>query len=94
MSERSYEGPVVFADDGVHYPVGEDGHADTSRPLRWVGGGVYRDAEDGEPSHFDAHHLQHVDLDFGEGEAIELEPGEADAVRDFLAQHRAEGGDS
>lgn len=61
---ETYEGPVVFV-AGVHYPVGEDGHAELSRPLRWVEGGSYRDAEDGEPMHNDVHH----------GSVATLEPG-------------------
>lgn len=56
---KLYEGPVVFV-DGVHYPVGKDDHADTSRPLRWTPDG-YRDAEPGEPLHNDVHHVQFSD---------------------------------
>jgi hypothetical protein len=51
--DETYDGPVAFV-DGVHYPVGEDGHADESRPLRHVEGATYRGAEDGEALHNDA----------------------------------------
>ncbi len=50
-----YDGPVGFGSDGVHYPAGDDGHLDTSRPLRWVEGATYRDAEEGEPLHNEVH---------------------------------------
>jgi hypothetical protein len=46
----SYEGDVGFGSDGVHYPLDEDGHLDTSRPLRFEDG-AYRDATEGEPTH-------------------------------------------
>jgi hypothetical protein len=60
MSE--YTGPVVFS-EGEHFPVGDDGHPDTSRPLRWVDGDTYRDAEAGEPLHNDVHMVKAVDID-------------------------------
>lgn len=54
---------VVFV-EGVHYPVGKDGHADLSKPLRWEDGS-YRPAVDGEPTHNEV---------FGSGD-MELKPG-------------------
>ena len=57
------DAPVVFR-DGVHYAVGEDGHADLSRPLRWENG-AYRDAVDGEPLHNDVNHGSDLDLEVG-----------------------------
>ncbi len=68
-----YDGTVVFV-DGVHYPAtvieeveGEDPrvHADLTRPLRWVEGSTYRDAEEGEPLHNDAHHEADAELEPG-----------------------------
>jgi len=50
-----YDGPVVFT-DGVHYPANEDGTPDTARPLRFVGGALYRDAVAEDPPHNDIHH--------------------------------------
>jgi hypothetical protein len=63
---KSYKGDVVFV-DGVHYPVGKDGHADLSRPLRWEDDG-YRDAEKDEPLHNDVNHVRDAELEVG-GEA-------------------------
>jgi hypothetical protein len=61
-----YKGPVGFGHDGVHYPVGDDGHLDMSRPLRWIDGdGGYRDAEKGDPLHNDAYHAGDADLEVG-----------------------------
>lgn len=60
---KAYKGDVVFV-EGVHYPVGGDGHADLSRPLRWEDGS-YRDAEDGEPLHNDVNHQREVELEMG-----------------------------
>jgi hypothetical protein len=64
MAGKSYDGPVGFGSDGVHYPLDGDGQLDTSRPLRWEDG-AYRDAKDGEQLHNDVHHQN----------AVELEPG-------------------
>lgn len=50
-----YDGPVGFGSDGVHYPVDDDGHLDTTRPLRVDETGGYRDAEDGEATHNETH---------------------------------------
>lgn len=58
-----YKGDVVFV-EGVHYPVGKDGHADMARPLRWDKDG-YRDAEKDEPLHNDTHHTGDLDLQVG-----------------------------
>lgn len=61
---------VVFA-EGVHYPVGEDGHADLSRPLRRTDDNTdWRPAEEGEPLHNDVHHQS----------SVELEPGSEDEL--------------
>lgn len=101
-----YKGPVVFAhphaDDqpavnelgdqnqGCHYPVGEDGHADFSRPLFWdAEAGHYRDKTDEDPSHMDAYHRNHVELDLG-GETVRVPDDEAAAVKEFLASRRAD----
>jgi hypothetical protein len=59
----NYDGPVGFGADGIHYPLDADGHLDTSRPLRWVEGGTYRDATDGEPLHNDTHHQRFAAVD-------------------------------
>lgn len=59
----SYEGPVVFV-EGVHYAVGEDGHADKDKPLRWDDGG-YRDAEPGEGFHNDLVESRALELEIG-----------------------------
>ena len=67
MAEKRqrYEGPVVFV-EGVHYPVGEDGHADLSRGgLRLADDCGWQFASDDAPLHNDVHHLQHVELDVG-----------------------------
>ncbi len=59
-----YKGEVGFV-DGVHYPVKDD-HVDLSRPLRRdEDSDAYRDAEDGETLHNDAHHAADLDLDAG-----------------------------
>jgi hypothetical protein len=42
--------PVVFV-EGVHYPVGKDGHPDLTQPLRADAENGYRPAEDGDPLH-------------------------------------------
>lgn len=93
-----YKGPVVFvhphdehgwleADgtQGVHYPVGDDGHADMGRPLFWdAEAGSYRDKTDGDPSHHEAYHLNHVEFEFpGEG-PITVSETEAAAVKRLL----------
>lgn len=84
---KTYDGPVAFV-DGVHYPVGDDGHADTSRPLRWVEGTTYRDADDGEPLHNEVHQINGVEVTFPDDEAIVVSPEEADAVKELLVQRR------
>jgi hypothetical protein len=63
MTSKLYKGDVVFV-DGVHYPVGDDGHADTTRPLRWTADG-YRDAEEGEPLHNETFHATELELPVG-----------------------------
>lgn len=63
----SKEMAVVFV-EGVHYAVGDDGHADKSQPLRWTPDG-YRPAGDGEPTHNET---------YGSG-LVDLEPGSEDA---------------
>lgn len=70
----TYAGPVGFGSDGVHYPLDDEGHLDTSRPLRWVEGGTYRDADEGEPSHADAH--QANDVVVHPGQTVAAAPGE------------------
>jgi hypothetical protein len=46
-----YKGDVVFV-EGVHYAVGDDGHANKDKPLRWEDDG-YRDAKPDEGFHND-----------------------------------------
>jgi hypothetical protein len=64
MADKSYDGPVGFGCDGIHYPLDGDGQLDTSRPLRWEDG-AYRDATDGEQLHNAVHHQNAVDLEVG-----------------------------
>lgn len=88
-----HDGPVVFV-EGVHYPVDNDGHADKTRPLRWVEGSTYRPEEADEPLHNDVHHQQEVVIvPHGDeaDEAITLSPSEAEAVRRLLAELRGGG---
>jgi hypothetical protein len=63
MADETYDGLVGFGDDGVHYPLDDDGELDTSRPLRWVEGSTYRDATGDEPLHNDVHHKQFAGVD-------------------------------
>jgi hypothetical protein len=58
-----YTGKVVFV-DGVHYPATKDGHANLDRPLR-AEGDTYRDAEDGDPLHNEANHVNDLELNPG-----------------------------
>lgn len=97
----TYKGPVVFVhphdDNGVvvgdgaqgcHYPVDEDGHADMSRPLFWdADKAAYRDKTDTDPTHFDAYHQNHVELQIG-GETIGVSDEDAEAVKKFLADRK------
>lgn len=66
MTSRTdlYTGQVVFV-AGVHYPVGDDGHAILKRGLRVNEDGSYRYANAGEPLHNDAHHLRDTELEPG-----------------------------
>ncbi len=92
----SYKGPTVFVHpdgsgtQGVHYPVGEDGHADLSRPLFWDNGkGQYRDKEDGDPSHFEAYHVDHTDIiPEGGGDSVTVTDEEMAAVQKVLDEIR------
>lgn len=59
----TYNGPIGFGSDGVHYPLDDEGHLDTSRPLRSEPDGTYRDAEEGEPLHNDVHHVRTAIVD-------------------------------
>jgi hypothetical protein len=63
---ETYDGPVVFHSDGVHYVADDEGHPDLTKPLRWVEGSTYRPAEDDEPLHNDVHQAQVVELPVGE----------------------------
>jgi hypothetical protein len=74
LSDR-YHGPVVFV-AGVHYPVGDDGHADLSRPLRVADeDGGWRDAQMGEPLHNDrCWTFFPLEKDRGEGSPPGLDP--------------------
>lgn len=58
----TYDGAVGFGSDGIHYPD-EDGNLDTTRPLRWVEGTTYRDADDGDELHNDTHHARIASVD-------------------------------
>lgn len=97
MSDKTYDGPVVFV-DGVHYPAtnvedhedGERTHADLDRPLRWVEGTTYRYAEDDEPLHGDVHHLNNLEIVFPDDSQITVSPDEAEDVKQFLAERRGE----
>jgi hypothetical protein len=64
MTEDRYDGPVVFS-EGVHYPVGEDGHPVLDQPLRVTPDGGWRPAKKNEPLHNEVHHLQELALDPG-----------------------------
>lgn len=63
-----YDGPVVFAADGSHYPVkhnrdGSDAGPDYAHRLLWNSEqGAYLYARLGEPTHLSLYHAQHVDL--------------------------------
>jgi hypothetical protein len=63
MERKRYEGDVVFV-SGVHYPVGEDGHADLARPLRRADDG-WRSAGDEEPLHNDVNHQSDLEFEVG-----------------------------
>lgn len=63
---ETYDGPVVFHSDGVHYVADDEGHPDLERPLRWVEGTTYRPAEEGDALHNDVHQQQDVELPVGE----------------------------
>jgi hypothetical protein len=64
MPPKPYDGLVVFV-QGVHYPATEDGGYDLTRPLRWDGEGGYRDADEDDPLHNDAHHATDTELEVG-----------------------------
>lgn len=88
----TYDGAVVFR-EGIHYAVGDEGHADLERPLCWVEGTTYRPMTDADGLHADLYHERHVDLNLNTGGAddvIELDAGEADAVKAFLAERRGQ----
>lgn len=51
-----YTGPVVFS-EGVHYQATDEGHPDTTRPLRWIEGTTFRAASVDDPLHNDVHHI-------------------------------------
>ena len=61
---KRFEGPVVFV-EGVHYPVGKDGHADLKQGLRLADDGGWRFADDDEPLHNEVHHENNVELEIG-----------------------------
>lgn len=87
----TYEGAVAFGSDGVHYPATDDGHHDTDRPLFYdAEAGGYRDKADDDPSHFEAYHQNHADLEFEDGSTISVTEAEAEAIKEKLAEMRGE----
>ncbi len=85
--------PVGDGSQGVHYPVGDDGGPDFTRPLFWdAEAASYRDKTDADPSHFEAYHQNHVDIiPEGGGEPITVTDEEADAIRKMLEERRKAG---
>ena len=66
---RKYEGDVVFASDGVHYPIlfvdGVEQGPDYSQPLRFNADGngwFFFHARPEDPTHFHKYHQGHVDI--------------------------------
>ena len=61
---------VIFASDGVHYPLlfdenGEEQGPDRSQPLRFNADGngwFYYHAREDDPTHFHTYHVGHVDV--------------------------------
>lgn len=94
-----YKGPVAFVHppgtagtEGVHYPVGDDDHPDLSRPLFWDGDAQsYRDKTNDDPSHFEAYHVDHVDLvpETG-GEPVPVTDEEMAVVQKVLDEMRSQ----
>ena len=85
-----FKGPVVFGSDGVHYPATDDG-PDLTRPLFFdadIDG--YRDRKDTDPGHFDAYHVNHLELQFADESVIDVSESEAGAVRELLTDLRGE----
>lgn len=92
---KLYDGAVVFS-EGVHYPADDDGHPILDRPLRWVEGSTYREAEDDDALHNDTHQVQEVEIEIGtvatpSGDAVEVTPEEMEAVQAFLDERRKGG---
>lgn len=67
-----YDGPVMFALDGFHYPIDKDGNKKGSQPVVWVSdepdnpesnAGHYEWGSPSSPTHFGAFGLNPIELE-------------------------------